>query len=185
MNIQVFLFISSPLSTEQLPSHLFSRQTFMEAFRPHWVLVLIQSLYFGSKAAPLSRKKFHNNFHKCQACLWKGAVARYDAFNCLWLFYHVEKNLVHAKNTLFSSQMSLCTLKSFQSRSNDECSELQLTLKMLKTWGEAEGVPTVWSLKDEPVMACSSVPLSSRSRPDTWQDFTKWKACGPAEGVVA
>lgn len=63
-------------------------------------------------------------------------------------------------------------------------SECQLILKMLKTCGEAEGLPTVCSLKEGPVSACSSVPLSSRSRPDTWQGFRKWKLCGPAEGVV-
>lgn len=55
---------------------------------------------------------------------------------------------------------------------------------MLKMCGDAEGLPTVCSLKAEPVMACSSVPLSSRRRPDTWHGFRKWKGWGPADGVV-
>lgn len=49
MNIQVFfffLFLWSLLSTEQLPSHQFSLQTFSEAVRPLRVLVLIQKSAF-------------------------------------------------------------------------------------------------------------------------------------------
>lgn len=55
---------------------------------------------------------------------------------------------------------------------------------MLKMWGEAEGLPTVWSRKAEPVMAWSWVPFSSRRRPETWHGFRKWNGWGPAEGVV-
>lgn len=134
--------------------------------------------FLHSKTALLSRKKFHNNFHKCQVCLsnkrlWEEAVARCDAHDCLWLFYRVEKNLIHTKTSVVLRWVCV---------QNDP--RLQLTLKMLNTWGEAEGLPKDWSLKDGPVMACSSVPLSSRRRPDTWQGFRKWKGCGPAEGVV-
>jgi hypothetical protein len=47
---------------------------------------------------------------------------------------------------------------------------------MLKTCGEEEVLPKACSLKEAPVTAWSSAPLSSRSRPDTWQGFRKWKS---------
>lgn len=87
----------------------------------------------------------------------------------------------HKKKAQSCSRCYYCTLLiSFNQRQ----SECQLILKMLKTCGEADGLPTVCSLKEGPVRACSSAPLSSRNRPDTWQGFRKWKLCGPAEGVV-
>lgn len=64
-----------------------------------------------SKAAPLSREKFHNNFHKCQVCLsnerlWEEAVARCAAYECLTVS---GKNLIRTKTSEFScSRMSLC-----------------------------------------------------------------------------
>lgn len=57
-------FIWSPLSTEWLPSHLLSRQTFIQEFHPPFN----PNVCVSHSSALVQRKK-KKNFHKCEVCL--------------------------------------------------------------------------------------------------------------------